>query len=156
MAQGPLHFYLNDDDMKSEGFFMRSAKRRFGGSDRAKPTISVGTKSKPSVIDKIREKTMMLKLRQQNESSILMVATKINYKDFSPQIWFFVCRITSFIWCYAYHDFQSWVLLAWIMHSTLFKSMKSFFSITMNYYLPFFVLTFVFYYIINIPRVVEF
>lgn len=67
-----------------------------------------------------------------------------------------VCRVVAFIWCYAYHDFQSWVLLAWIMHSTVFVSIKHFFAITVTYYLPFFLLTFVFYYVINIPRVVEF
>lgn len=42
------------------------------------------------------------------------------------------------------------------MHSTIFHSTKKFFEITVNYYLPFFVVTFVFYYVINIPRVIEF
>ena len=42
------------------------------------------------------------------------------------------------------------------MHSTLFKSMKWFHHVTVTYYLPFFVLTFVFYYFINIPAVVQF
>ena len=42
------------------------------------------------------------------------------------------------------------------MHSTVFKNMKRFFYLTVNYYLPFFLLTFFFYYVINIPRVFEF
>lgn len=125
---GPLQMYM-DDDQKSDDKFIRSVKKRFGGSERGK-TITGGfaRASKQTVVDRIREKTMELKLRQQNESSILFVATKINYKDFSPQIWFFMCRITLFIWCYAYHDYQSWIMLAWIMHSTIFKSMKRFFK----------------------------
>jgi len=60
----------------------RSVKRRFGASERGK-TIGSGF-GKQTVVERIKEKTMELKLRQQNESSILMVATKINYKDFSP------------------------------------------------------------------------
>lgn len=42
------------------------------------------------------------------------------------------------------------------MHSTLFKSTRKFIHITITYYLPLFFIIFLFYYVINIPRVVEF
>jgi len=47
-------------------------------------------------------------------------------------------------------------MLMWIMHSTLFKSTRRFIQVSITYYLPVFVLIFLFYYVINIPRVVEF
>jgi len=47
-------------------------------------------------------------------------------------------------------------MLMWVMHSTLFKSTRRFIQISITYYLPFFLLIFLFYYVINIPRVVEF
>ena len=90
-----------------------------------------------------------------DESSIQVVATQY-YKDFSPQIWLWICRFTCFVWCYAYHDFESWVILFWIMHSTVFKSTKFFVNMTMKLYMPAFILIFLFYYMINIPGVVEF
>ncbi len=42
------------------------------------------------------------------------------------------------------------------MHSTLFKSTRRFIHITITYYFPIFLLIFLFYYVINIPRVIEF
>lgn len=81
---------------------------------------------------------------------------KSYYTHFSPQIWLWTCRVTVFLWAYAYHDFQSWVMLMWIMHSTLFKSTRRFIQVTITYYLPIFAIIFLFYYVINIPRVVEF
>lgn len=42
------------------------------------------------------------------------------------------------------------------MHSTLFKSTRSFANITNRFYLPVFVLIFLFYYLINIPGVIEY
>lgn len=42
-------------------------------------------------------------------------------------------------------------MLAWIMHSTLFKSTRRFIHVTITYYLPFFAAIFLFYYTINIP-----
>jgi hypothetical protein len=64
---------------------MRSVKKRFAGSSERGRTIGSGVKStfKATIVERIREKTMELRNRQQNESSIMMVA-KINYKDFSP------------------------------------------------------------------------
>jgi hypothetical protein len=47
-------------------------------------------------------------------------------------------------------------MLMWVMHSTLFKSTRRFIAVSITYYLPVFVLIFLFYYIINIPRVVNF
>jgi hypothetical protein len=42
------------------------------------------------------------------------------------------------------------------MHSTLFKSTRAFIHITITYYLPVFAVIFLFYYVVNIPRVVEY
>ena len=48
------------------------------------------------------------------------------------------------------------VLLLWIMHSTVFKSTRRFFHITTTYYFPVFIIIFLFYYVINIPRVLNY
>lgn len=96
-----------DLDKKSDMQPRSGSKKRFGLSDRGKTFGSLGLKSsslKPSVLDRFREKTMELKMRKNDESSIMMV-TKIDYSHFSPQIWLFVCRLSAFLWCYAYHDF---------------------------------------------------
>ena len=60
---GPLQMYM-DDDQKSDDKFIRSVKRRFGASERGR-TITSGfaRASKQTVVDRIREKTMELKLR---------------------------------------------------------------------------------------------
>lgn len=95
------------DKRSDDRLFLRSAKKRFGGSfERGKTFGSAFGRStiKASIVDRFKEKTQELRHKQQNESSLMLVA-KINYKDFSPQIWFFMCRFTAFIWCYAYHDF---------------------------------------------------
>jgi hypothetical protein len=47
-------------------------------------------------------------------------------------------------------------MLMWVMHSTLFKSTRRFIYISITYYFPVFVMILLFYYVINIPRVVEF
>jgi hypothetical protein len=118
---------VNDNDenerLSDDKMFLKSGKKRFSSSFEYKnKTFGSGigrSTFKGSIVERFKEKTLELKHKQLNESSI-MIVTKINYRHFSPQIWFFVCRFTAFVWCYAYHDFQSWVLLGWIMHSTLF------------------------------------
>ena len=47
-------------------------------------------------------------------------------------------------------------MLLWIMHSTLVKGTETFIYISVNFYFPIFVGILLFYYIINIPRVVDF
>ena len=39
-------------------------------------------------------------------------------------IW--ICRALAFVWAYCYHDWQSVVLLFWIMHSTLYRKTSLF------------------------------
>ncbi len=82
---GPLAGFDDDGDKKSDDRLMRSVKKRFAGSSERGRTIGSGVKStfKATIVERIREKTMELRNRQQNESSIMMVA-RINYKDFSP------------------------------------------------------------------------
>lgn len=113
-----------------------------------------------SVVNRIREKTMGVKYKlheqmMQDESHILQTTQKF-WIHFSPQIMLWFCRFAIFIWAYAYHDYQSWFMLLWVMHSTLFKSTRRFIYISITYYFPIFVLILLFYYVINIPRVVEF
>lgn len=88
----------NDIDKKSD-LIHRSGVHKFGTSERVKTIGSGGIKSfmKHSVVDRFREKTIEMRIRKMDESSILYIATKVNYKDFSPQIWLFVCRIVAFI-----------------------------------------------------------
>jgi hypothetical protein len=89
-----------------------------------------------------------------DESSIQMVAQK-KFEDLQPVIWLWSSRITAFIWCYAYHNWQSVFILFWVMHSTLFFNTQRFVSQTIFFYLPIFVLIFLFYYVCNIPKVFE-
>jgi hypothetical protein len=116
--------------------------------------------ARQTVIGKIKEKNMGIKnrLHEQlaHEDSMIHQVAHRYYTHFSPQIWLWICRVTIFIWSYAYHDYQSWIMLLWLMHSTLFKSTRRFIKITITYYLPVFLAFFLFYYFINIPRVVEF
>ena len=61
-----------------------------------------------------------------------------------------LCRITCFIYVYMYHDWQSVVILVWIIHSTFFKVRNYFVEWTLRVYLPFMILNFLFMYTINL------
>lgn len=120
----------------------------------ARKSVWVG-RVRPSIIEKVKEHKLELHTEQNEELNIERLYQSY-YTHFAPQIWLWTCRGTVFLWVYAYHDFQSWALLFWLMHSTLFKSTRAFIHITVTYYLPVFATVFLFYYVINIPRVVEF
>ena len=110
--------------------------------------------SNPKVLDSLRDKTLAAK-KQLDETSINVTAIRY-YKQMSPFIWLWVCRASGFIWCYMYHSYQSLFILLWVLHSTLFQDNNLFFRVTSYFYLPIFCLIFLFYYIINIPTVVDF
>ena len=63
-------------------------------------------------------------------------------------IW--LCRLIAFVWVYCYHDFQSSIILLWILHSTLFKDQGLFKKWMMYFYMPLISLIFLWYYTINI------
>jgi hypothetical protein len=93
--------------------------------------------------------------KQQDEMSVQIVAQKY-FKEFSPYVWLWVCRVVAWIWCYAYHDFESLFILFWLMHSTVVSDTKLFAKVTIYFYLPCFTSIFLFYYLINIPGLVNF
>jgi hypothetical protein len=69
----------------------------------------IGNKySRNSVVDRIRDKTIGVKTKIQenavNDETFQFVAKKY-YTHFSPQIWLWISRISIFIWAYAYHNF---------------------------------------------------
>ena len=54
-----------EDDQKSDDKMIRSVKKRFGASERGRTIASGFAKaSKQTIVDKIRERTMELRLRQ--------------------------------------------------------------------------------------------
>ena len=61
-----------------------------------------------------------------------------------------MCRLLSFVWAYCYHDWQSVILLIWIVHSTMFKSTKRFKIAMLFFYLPVITIIFFWYYVTNI------
>ena len=63
-------------------------------------------------------------------------------------IW--ICRLLAFTWAYCYHDWQSVVLLFWIMHSTLYRKTSLFKKWMLYVYMPLITAIFLWYYIINI------
>lgn len=83
-----------------------------------------------------------------SESKRLKNQVEQFFKNFSPHILLWILRLMTFTWAYAYHDYQSMLLLTWICHSTIFWNTKRFIDATLYVYLPIFVLLFVFYYVI--------
>jgi hypothetical protein len=65
-----------DADKKSDKMLKSGARNRFGNSERGKTIGSGGFKSslKPSVVERFREKTMEMRLKKQDDSSIFNVA----------------------------------------------------------------------------------
>ena len=63
-------------------------------------------------------------------------------------IW--MCRAISFVWVYCYHDWQSVILLIWILHSTLYRDSQFFQKCMIFCYLPLVTTIFLWYYTINI------
>lgn len=63
-------------------------------------------------------------------------------------IW--ICRIFAFTQAYCYHDWQSVVLLFWIIHSTLYKATSTFKKWMLYFYMPLFTSIFLWYYVTNI------
>ena len=60
-----------------------------------------------------------------------------------------------FTWCYMYHDWQSLLVLIWLLHSTLFRSTTLFVKVTAYFYLPMFMLIVLQYYVANIYGMVD-
>ena len=63
-------------------------------------------------------------------------------------IW--MCRAISFVWVYCYHDWQSVILLIWLLHSTLYRDSQFFQKCMIFFYLPLVTTIFLWYYTINI------
>lgn len=68
-------------------------------------------------------------------------------------IW--VCRVFAFFQVYGFHDWQSLIFLLWIVHSTLYQKSSRFSLCMICFYLPFFTITFLWYYTINIHGVID-
>lgn len=45
---------------------------------------------------------------------------KIWWKTSKASMIIWLCRMITFIWVYCYHDWQSVILLIWILHSTIY------------------------------------
>ena len=71
-----------------------------------------------------------------------------------PRLVLWLCRIGCFVWAYAFHDWQSLVLLSWVITSVLVDSLHIIIKVTLKAFLPAFCLFFFFYYIVNIPGLI--
>jgi cytochrome c-type biogenesis protein CcmE len=66
-----------------------------------------------------------------------------------------ISRILAFLWAYMYHDWQSLVILAFLLHSTFYLQASTFRKWIVYFYMPSFVLIFLWYYIINIQGLIQ-
>ena len=69
-------------------------------------------------------------------------------------IW--ICRLVAFFWVYCYHDIQSVIILLWLLHSSLFKYSSTFKKWMLYFYMPCFIVLFLWYYVINIFGLLKF
>lgn len=76
--------------------------------------------------------------------------TKAFWLQIKAGIVIWICRILSFIWVYMYHDWQSVLILIWIVHSTLFRDSANFKKWMIYLYMPLVTCIFLWYYVINI------
>lgn len=60
-----------------------------------------------------------------------------------------LCRFTSLVFIYMYHDWFALFLLVWLTHSLMINSVLKFRVITFKFYLPLIVLMSQFIYIMN-------
>ena len=67
-----------------------------------------------------------------------------------------LCRIFCFIQAYRYHDYQSLVPLAWLIHSSLFQNRSNFVWWILWVYLPLLYVCYLWYFIVNIFDLVQY
>ena len=70
-----------------------------------------------------------------------------------PRLLISIGRLLTIFLAYMYHDWQSFIELFWITHGTFILS-KSFANITRRVYLPMFTVITLFYYLVNIDRII--
>ncbi len=61
-----------------------------------------------------------------------------------------ICRLTSIIYIYTYHDWQSVFILLWLSHSLTLNQIIDFKTITAKFYLPIFIIIYFWYYTVNL------
>ena len=67
-----------------------------------------------------------------------------------------MCRTLAFFWIYCYHDWQSVILLIWILHSTLYNDSALFKKWMIYFYTPLVTVIFLWYYVTNIFGLIEY
>ena len=65
-----------------------------------------------------------------------------------------MARFLAVLVAYLYHDWQSLLVLTWVMHSTFTVSQKAFAKVTLWLYTPLFILLTSFYFAVNIDELV--
>ena len=71
-----------------------------------------------------------------------------------PRLLLWVARFLAILVAYLYHDWQSLLVLTWVMPSTLNVSQKAFGKVTQWVYAPLFILLTSFYFAVNIDELV--
>jgi hypothetical protein len=61
-----------------------------------------------------------------------------------------ICRLTSIIYIYTYHDWQSVFILLWLSHSLTLNQIIDFKTITAKFYLPILIIIYFWYYTVNL------
>ena len=67
-----------------------------------------------------------------------------------------LCRILGFFWVYTYHDWQSVIILIAGLHSTFYLDARVFRKCIIYFYLPSYVIIFLWYYTTNIEGLIQY
>jgi hypothetical protein len=63
--------------------------------------------------------------------------------------------VLAFVWVYLYHDWESTIILLWLLHSTVYRNNATFRKFILYFYLPYYILVFLWYYTINIEGLIN-
>ena len=74
---------------------------------------------------------------------------------FRPSVILWSSRFFAFTWAYMYHDWQSVVILMWVLHSTFYQRDRTFRLFMCYFYVPWFLAALVWYYVTNIQGMIN-
>ena len=67
-----------------------------------------------------------------------------------------LARIVCFIQVYLLHDYQALVFLVWLLWTTIYENQRRFVAITACFFLPLMMVTYLFYYGVNLMGLVQY
>lgn len=79
----------------------------------------------------------------------------VMWKSIESLVIRWICRVLAFVWVYLYHDWESTIILLWLLHSTVYRNNATFRKFILYFYLPYYILVFLWYYTINIEGLIN-